>query len=97
MGNSGLPAVFFSIFDVNSMPKKSARKSPLNCRLKSRLKPFFSKNNHLKRYFLSAWTPLPLEHESEVQKKAIGSRIEPGIDHVPDIHNFTVKYLYSPT
>ena len=97
MGNSGHPAVFFSLFDVNSMPKKSARKSPLNCRLKSQLKSFFSRNNRLKRYFPSVLAALPLEPENRVRKKAIGARIEPGIPHVPDTHNLPVKYTDSPT
>ena len=97
MGNSGHPAVFFSLFDVNSMPKKSARKSPLNCRVKSRLKSLFSKNNRFKRYFLSAWTPLPLEPENWVHKKAIGAQIEPGIPHVPETHDLPAKHPYSPT
>ena len=36
-------------------------RSPLNCRLKSRLNRLFSRNNPVKRYFPLAWTPLPRE------------------------------------
>jgi len=60
-GTSGLPAAFKLFFNLKPVAKKCTRKSPLNCRLKSRLYRLFSRNNHLKRYFLLAWTPLPQE------------------------------------
>jgi len=71
----GFQQPFLHLFDLKPMPKKGARKSPLNCRLKSRLNCLYFKNNHFERYFLSAWTPLPLEPENRVRKKAIGARI----------------------
>ena len=81
----GFQQPFLHLFDLKPMPKKGARKSPLNCRLKSRLNRLYFKNNHFKRYFLSAWTPLPLEPENCIRKKAIGAQIEPGMPHVPGI------------
>ena len=60
-GNSGLPAPFRTLSLLKQVPKNMTNRSPLNCRLKSRLNRLFSTNNRLKRYFLLAWTPLPLE------------------------------------
>ena len=71
----GFQQPLLHLFDLKPMPKKGTRKSPLNCRLKSRLNRLYFKNNHFKRYFLSAWTPLPLEPENCIRKKAIGARI----------------------
>jgi hypothetical protein len=51
--------LFQHFLSLEPVAKKSARKSPLNCRLKSRLNRLFSRNNPLKRYFLLPWTPIP--------------------------------------
>jgi hypothetical protein len=60
-GNSGLPAPFRTLSLLKQVPKNMTNRSPLNCRLKSRLNRLFSRNDRLKRYFLLAWTPLPRE------------------------------------
>ena len=93
----GFRQPFSHFFGWNLCQKNRARKSPLNCRLKSRLKPLFSKNNRFKRYFPWAWTPLPLEPENWIRKKAIGARIEPGIDHLFGALTEPATYPDSPT
>jgi hypothetical protein len=60
-GTSGLPAAFRTLTLQKQVPKNMTNRSPLNCRLKSRLNRLFSRNNPLKRYFPLAWTPLPRE------------------------------------
>ena len=57
-------------------------RSPLNCRLEIRLNGVFLRNNLIKQYFLSAWTPLPLKSKNRISIVAIGARNELQIDHL---------------
>jgi hypothetical protein len=76
-GNSGLPAAFEHFFNLKPVVKKSARKSPLNCRLKSQIYRLFSRNNQLKRYFLLAWTPLYRKPKNGSQNWQSGPVLHP--------------------
>jgi len=60
-GNSGLPAAFRTLPRHTEVAKKVSNRLLLNCRVKNRLNGVFLRNNLIKQYFFSAWTPLPVE------------------------------------
>jgi len=61
--------------------KKVTHRTPLNCRIKSRLNRLFWRDNPLKPLFLAVDTVLT-KTRKPVRKKSIGPRIAPGIPHV---------------
>ena len=76
-GNSGLPAPFRTLSLLKQVPKNMTNRSPLNCRLKSRLNRLFSRNDRLKRYFLLAWTPLYRKPKNGSQNWQSGPVLHP--------------------
>jgi hypothetical protein len=72
-GNSGLPAAFRTLPRHKTGGKKRDQPEPAKEQAQNSIKWLFLRNNHLKQYFLSAWTPLPQKPENGISKLANGA------------------------
>jgi hypothetical protein len=83
-GNSGLPAAFRTLPQHKTGGKKRDNPEPAKDQTQNRLNGLFWRDNQLKQYFLSAWTPLPLEPGNRICKLKNGALNELPIDQVSE-------------
>jgi hypothetical protein len=67
---------------LNGVAENATNRSPLNCRIESRLNQLFWGNNRLKPNFPEPGTPGYFEHQNRIQKWPNGARKGPGIDPI---------------
>jgi hypothetical protein len=72
-GNSGLPAAFRTLPRHKTGGKKRDQPEPAKEQAQNPVKRLFLRNNHLKQYSLSVWTPLPQKPENGIRKLANGA------------------------